>query len=123
MKTITKLLILIALAMSLFTGCSKNSNGDANIIDINVTDGNVIDGNITDGNITDGNITDGNITIPIRVTYIINTLENKDIPLNASMLAQTKETKVKITRNIESEVMNIYVLIGSVVVTEVVISQ
>ena len=55
--------------------------------------------------------------------YTINALENKDIPSTASLLAQTEDTKVKITRDVESDMMNVYVLSGSVEVTEIVASQ
>ncbi len=77
MKTITKLIILIALAMSTFTACSNNDTDT-------------------------------------KTKYIINTLENKDIPFDAAMLAQSEDTKVKITRDVESEMMNVYVISGSV---------
>lgn len=97
MKTIIMSLTLIALAMSSFTGCSKNSYDDANATLPGAT--------------------------PTAKTYLINALENKDIPSNASMLAQTKDTKVKITRNVESDIMNVYVLNGRVMVTEANVSR
>lgn len=86
MKSMTKILILIALAMSSFTACSDSSNkaGEA-----------------------------------VSKSYIINTLENKDIPIDSNLLAQTQDTRVKITRDVESEMMNVYVIKGSVEVSEV----
>ncbi len=90
MKTIIKSLILIALAMSSFIACSS-SNGETIVEDTNTTS-----------------------------KFIINTLENKDISLDASLLAQTKDTKVKITRDVESDIMNVYVIRGSVEVTQIV---
>ena len=110
MKSITTLLILIALAMSTFTGCSSSSsNNETNTTESNTT--------VPDTNTTEP---DTNTTTPITKSYIINTLENKDIPSTASMLAQSSDTKVKITRDVESEMMNVYVISGSVEVSEVV---
>jgi uncharacterized protein YcfL len=88
MKAITTLLILIALVMSSFTGCSSSSDSD----------------------------TDADSTIK----YLINTLENKDIPSDASLVAQSEGTKVEISRNVESDTMNVYVLKGSVEVIETI---
>jgi hypothetical protein len=88
MKAITTLLILIALVMSSFTGCSSSSDSD----------------------------TDADSTIK----YLINTLENKDIPSDASLVAQSENTKIKISRDVESDTMNVYVLKGSVEVIETI---
>lgn len=111
MKKITKSLILIALAISVFIGCSSGggSSSSSNKDDTNTTV--PIDTNTT--------IEDINIS----TSYILNSLANRDIPSTASLLAQTEDTKVKITRDVESDMMNVYVLSGSVKVTELVVSQ
>ena len=92
--------------MSSFTGCSSNSTSE----DSNTT---VEDTNTTDSNTT---IEDTNATN----IFIINALENKDILSTASLLAQSEDTKVKISRDVESDMMNVSVLSGSVEVTELV---
>ena len=51
-------------------------------------------------------------------SYLINATESRDVPLDTELLAQSEETKVKITRDIEADMMNVYVIIGSVEVTE-----
>ena len=109
MKIITKSLILIALAMSIFIGCSSGGGSSSNKDDTNTTVP-------TDTNTT---IEDINIS----TSYILNSLANRDIPSTASLIAQTEDTKVKITRDVESDMMNVYVLSGSVKVTELVVSQ
>ncbi len=54
-------------------------------------------------------------------TYIINATENKDIPIDAQMKSvSTEQAKVKLTRDVEANVTNVYVITGSVEVTEFV---
>ena len=71
-----------------------------------------------DDSSNDGSETSVEVVKPTAVTYIINVTEDRDIPTTANMLARTTETKVKITRDIESTTMNVLVLSGSVEVTE-----
>ena len=94
MQYINKKNILIALAISIFTGCGNNSNNTHTQDEIFLED---------------------NAT---NKSYIINSLENKDIPITANILVQSQDTKVKITRDIESDMMNLYVISGSVAVQE-----
>jgi hypothetical protein len=54
-------------------------------------------------------------------TYIINETENRDIPIDAQFKSiSIDQAKVKLTRDIEKKVVNIYVIKGSVEVTEVI---
>ncbi len=54
-------------------------------------------------------------------SYIINATENKDIPLDAQIKSvSTQDAKVKLTRNVEANLTNVYVISGSVEVTEIV---
>lgn len=99
MKQISILFVLIALAMSTFTGCSGGGGGSSSY-DVNTT-------------------LEDNITVATSKSYIIYALENGDIPSTATMLAQSEGTKVKITRDVESDMMNVYVFTGSVLITEV----
>ena len=94
MQYINKKNILIALAISIFTGCQSNSNNTHSQNEVHL---------------------DENST---NKSYIINSLENKDISITASVVAQSEDTKVKITRDIESDMMNLYVISGSVAVQE-----
>ena len=50
--------------------------------------------------------------------YMIEEAQSMDVPATASLLSQTTDTKVKITRDVESESMNVYVISGSVEVSE-----
>lgn len=52
-------------------------------------------------------------------TYIINALESREVPSNANVVANSEGSKIKITRDIESDSQNIYVISGSVKVTEI----
>lgn len=52
-------------------------------------------------------------------SYIINQGENRDIPIDAQILSvSTQDAQVKLTRDVESNITNIYVISGSVEVTE-----
>lgn len=91
MKTLKIIMpVLIAITMSTFTACSSSSSSS------------------------------DDTKIDTKSSYIINETENRDIPLDAEMLAQSEGTKVKITRNVESDTaMNVHVIEGSVEVTEI----
>jgi len=80
--------VLVAIATSTFIGCNGSNSNDIKIEE-----------------------DEQNITTK---SYIINKSENRDIPIDANMLAQTQDTKIKITRDIEKDTMNVYVIEGSV---------
>ena len=85
--------LLIALTMGTFTACSESSSN-----------------NTTDTDNTN--------------KYIINETESKDVPLNAQILSvSTQEAQVKLTRDIEAEIVNVHVLSGSVEVTEATMEE
>jgi len=53
--------------------------------------------------------------------YIINATENRDVPLDAQILSvSTEEAQVKLTRDVEADSVNVYVIRGSVEVTEAI---
>ena len=83
MKTIKIfLLLLIALAMGIFTACSDTDSNNAHI-------------------------------------YTINATENRDIPLDSEIVSiSTQEAQIKLTRDVEANIVNVYVISGSVEVTE-----
>ena len=52
-------------------------------------------------------------------SYIINETENRDVPLDAQILSiSTEQAQVKLTRDVEANEVNVYVISGSVEVTE-----
>ena len=52
-------------------------------------------------------------------SYTINATENKDVPLGAEMVSSsTEKAQVKLTRDIEADIVNVYVISGSVKVTD-----
>ena len=82
--------IFIASAMSIFNGCS-DSNSNTPDEELNTN------------------------------TYIINETENKDIPITAEFKSiSTEQAEVKLTRDVEADSVNVYVIKGSVEVTEIV---
>ena len=84
--------ILIALAIGTFTACSDSSNSTP---------------------------IESEIPAPTSNSYIINETENRDVPLDAQVVSvSTQEAQVKLTRDVEAEVVNVYVISGSVEVTE-----
>jgi len=94
MKTIQTIItpVLIALAMSTFTACSDSDSNTTPETETEITN-----------------------------TYILNATESKDIPLDSQILSvSTEEAQVKLTRDVEANVVNVHVLSGSVEVTEVV---
>lgn len=80
--------LLIALAISIFSACSSSSSD---------TTTDAVSSN----------------------SYIINATENRDVPLDAEILSvSTEQAQVKLTRDVEAEIVNVYVISGSVEVTE-----
>ena len=51
-------------------------------------------------------------------SYVIGALEDRDVPIDAQLLAQSTDTEVTIKRDVESDTMNVYVISGSVKVTD-----
>jgi len=52
-------------------------------------------------------------------TYTINAGENRDVPMDAEVVSvSTEDAQVNLTRDVEAETTNVYVISGSVEVTE-----
>jgi len=52
-------------------------------------------------------------------SYIINEGENKDIPIDSQIKSiSTQQAQVKLTRDVEADITNVYVISGSVEVSE-----
>ena len=84
------LVLLVALVVNIFSGCSSSSSENTTE-DLNTK------------------------------TYIINETQNKDIPITAQFKsASTDQAEVKLTRDVEQEIVNVYVIKGSVEVTEAI---